>query len=102
MKEEKAFNNWGHNRIHLTFPNGNAISTVWGYLTYSDNHDFVSDDHLDRFNEFMQSDTVEIMILKAQDKLRNKIEKKYDFGGDSVKGYLTITEWLDILKMLAK
>ena len=102
-EKEKAFNNWKHNSLHLTFPNGNSLSTVWGYCTYSDNHD-ISDDieGIEAFNTFMQSNTVEIMILEAPDKLRKKIHRKYDFGGDTVKGYLTITEWLDIVRMLSK
>lgn len=99
---EKAFNNWKHNAIHLTFPNGNSLSTIWGYLTYSDNHDFISGYDDDKFTRWLPSDTVEIMILEAPDKLRKKIEKKYDFGGDTVKGYLTMKEWLDIVKMLSK
>lgn len=99
--KEKAFNNWKRNAIHLTFPNGNAISTTWAYLTYSDNND-MSYNSMDKFNEFMQSDTVEIMILNAPDKLVKKIQNKYDFEDDSVKGYLNITEWLEILNLLAK
>lgn len=102
-KKEKAFNNWRHNAIHLTFSNGNSISTIWGYLTYSDNHDYKSnEDAVNYFNSFMQSDTCEIAILKAPKKLRREIEKKYDFDEDSVKGYLNIAEWLDILNMLSK
>ena len=80
MKEpkEKAFNNWRHNSIHLTFPNGNVLSTVWGYLTYSDNHYFAEEG--DKFREFMQSDTVEISILEAPEETRKKIHKKYGNG----------------------
>ena len=104
--KEKAFNNWTHNGVHLTFPNGNSLSTVWGYCTYSDNHDRPdldrSIDPASPFHTFMDSETVEIMILKAPDKLLKKIHKKYDFGGDSVKGWVTMTEWLDIVKMLSK
>lgn len=99
---KKAFINTSHNSIHLTFPNGNSISTIWGYLTYSDNHNFISGNIVDKFSQFMESDTVEIMILEAPDKLRKKISKKYGFSVNDVKGYLSITEWLDILKMLAK
>ena len=104
-EKEKAFNNWKHNAIHLTFPNGNAISTVWGYCTYSDNHDLGDDalefDSLKAFQTFMQSDTVEIMILEAPKKLRKLIETKYGFGGDTVKGYLSIKEWLEIVNLLS-
>lgn len=101
-KKEKAFNNWKHNGVHFTFPNGNSISTIWGSGTYSDNYDSVFDLGLDGFKTFMDSDTVEIMILKAPAKLTKKIQKKYDFEDDGVKGYLNITEWLDIVNLLAK
>jgi len=97
--KEKAFRNFKHNGIHLTFPNGNVLSTVWGYCTYSDNYDMEVD--VDNFNKFLDSDTVEIMILKAPSRLRKKIDKKYDFDGD-VKGYLTMEGWLDVVKMLSK
>lgn len=101
--KEKSFNNWGHNKLHLTFPNGNRLSTIWGYGTYSDNHDAGDTiDGVSAFQTFMSSDTVEIMILEAPEKLIKKIQKKYDFEDDSVKGYLTMAEWLDIVKMLSK
>jgi len=99
--KEKAFRNFRSNGIHLTFPNGNALSTVWGCGTYSDNYDMDGGISVDNFNKFLDSDTVEIMIIEAPDKLRKKIEKKYDFDGD-VKGYLTMEEWLDVIKMLSK
>lgn len=35
----KAFTNHRYNGVYLEFPNGNAISTIWGCGTYSDNHD---------------------------------------------------------------
>lgn len=97
----KAFKNFKHNGIHLTFPNGNSLSTIWGYGSYSDSYDILgatSDD----FKTFMESDTVEIMIIKAPEKLVKRIKRKYDFEGDSVKGYLTMSEWLDVVKMLSK
>jgi len=98
-KKEKAFNNWRHNAIHLWFPNGNGLSTIWGYLTYSDNHDYCKDG--DKFEDFMDSDTCEIMILEAPEKLIKKINKKYD-GDGRVIGYLKMKEWLEIVRILSK
>ena len=95
----KAFKNWRHNAIHLTFPNGNGISVVWGAGSYSDNHDTWE---CNDFQNFMESDTVEIMILNAPDKLYKEIRKKYEFEDDNVKGWVSITEWLEILNLLAK
>lgn len=100
--KEKAFNNWKHNAIHLTFPNGNALSTVWGYGNYCDNYD-VDNWSIESFRTFMQSDTCEIMILDAPEKLTKKIHRKYHASDDnSVIGYLTMEQWLDIVKMLSK
>lgn len=106
MKKEKAFTNWKHNSIHLIFPNGNAISTTWSWGSYSENGDihrnkpFDKDTYFESFTRFEESDDVEIMILNAPDKLLNKIKKKYGF--DSVLGYVTITQWLEILNLLSK
>lgn len=102
-KTEKAFSNPGHNKLHLTFPNGNRISTIWSYGSYSDNYDG-DENGIEDYRTFMQSDTVEIMIIavEASENLVKKIQKKYSFEGESVKGYLNIIEWLDIVSLLAK
>jgi len=97
---EKAFNNWRHNAIHLTFPNGNSLSTTWAYGSYSDNYDMDDVSTAEHWNTFRPSDTVEIMILKASEELEKEIKKKYDF--EDVKGYVTMTEWLDIVRMLSE
>jgi len=98
MKKEKAFNNWKHNAIHLTFPNGNCLSTTWDSGSYSDNYDLWG---IDSYKTFMQSDEIEIMILNAPEKLIKKIHKKYD-GDGSVLGYLNMKQWLEIIKILSK
>jgi hypothetical protein len=101
--KNKAFNNWRHNSIKLTFPNGNSLSTIWGACTYSDNQDFTTetmDDHFG-FQKFLSSDTVEVMILKAPEKLIKRIHKKFN-GDGSVIGHLTMEQWLEIVKMLSK
>lgn len=104
-QKEKAFNNWKHNAIHLTFPNGNSLSTTWAYGSYSENHGMEDlDDSVDimaKFHTFRESNTCEVMILQAPDKLVKKIHKKFN-GDGSVIGYLTMEEWLEIVKMLSK
>ena len=94
----KSFRNWTQNKIQLTFPNGNRLSTIWGHCSYSDNYDE------GWFDKFMDSDTCEVMVLKAPDRLVKKIHKKYDkeSDGGSVIGYLTMDKWLDIVRMLSK
>jgi len=101
MKIEKSFSNWRHNAIHLTFPNGNKLSTIWGVGTYSDNHDLDMKLGIDMWSKFLDSNTCEVMIQEAPEKLIKKINKKFD-GDGSVIGYLTMIQWLEIVKMLSK
>ena len=102
---DKSFNNFKHNGLHLKFPNGNSLSTIWGYGSYSENHDMFDDlkgeDQLKVYTTFKPSNTVEVAILSAPEELIKKIHKKYNFDG-SVCGYLTMAQWLDIVKMLSK
>lgn len=107
MKDTKAFSNFKHNGIHLTFPNGNAISTIWGAGSYSDNHDYnlnnESGDGVRGYHTFMQSDTCGIMILSCPDKLLKKIIEKYNEDYDSpVIEHITMSQWLEIIKLLSK
>lgn len=74
MKREKSFNNFKHNGLHLTFPNGNFISTIFGIGSYTENHDMYT-----KMEEFMDSNDVEIMF-DCGDKLKKKILKKYNDG----------------------
>lgn len=97
MKNEtktKAFNNHKTNGFLLTFPNGNNISTIFGGGTYSDNHNR-------DYNVLIEegSNTVEVMI-QCGEKLHKRLQKKYD--GDSVTGYLTMEQWLDVVRVVSK
>lgn len=101
----RAFSNHKINGVRLTFPNGNAISTVWGRGTYSDNHDFDSGDVLKDYMQPIErgSNTAEIMILNAPDKLIEKIYKHQNTSSDNgVIGHISITDWLWIVNQLAK
>lgn len=105
IKSKKSFKNVGHNRLHLNFPNGNWISTIWGVGSYTENR------YIDRgkyksfikmYETFMVSDDVEIMI-ECGGKLKKKIHKKYDKDSDgSVIGHLDIIQWLEIVNLLFK
>jgi hypothetical protein len=96
----KAFTAHRHNGVYLELPNGNCISTIWGSGTYSDNHD-----NFGSFNTLIEmgSDTVEIMVKTTNDKLRNEIyhHMKQDPKGDTVIGWVGITDWLWIVNRLA-
>lgn len=97
---KKAFTNRACNKIYLKFPNGNGISTIWGWGTYSETRNFGQD------VTFLSSDNVEIMI-DCDKKTGKKIAKKYGkfnsggyYGGSY--GNVGILEWLDICNILAK
>ncbi len=100
MKKVKSFKNSKHNGIQLKFPNGNWISTIWGAGSYTENHDYTESKIPFGYETFLESDDVEIMV-DCPEKLSKKIHKKYD-GDGSVIGHLTITQWLEILNLLAK
>lgn len=97
---EKAFKNVAHNKLHLWFPNGNGLSTIFGFGSYSDNYDVKTKGN--HWETFLHSNTVEIMILNAPDKLNKKIHKKYNAEGEGVIGRLNITQWLEIVNILSK
>lgn len=100
---KKAFANPGHNILHLRFPNGNALSTIWTYESYTENFISYRDrDLIDpkELNQFLSSDTVEIMILSAPEELKKKISEKIH-RGDPYHS-VTMDEWLYIVKELSK
>jgi hypothetical protein len=106
---KKAFHNVRHNVVHLHFPNGASVSTIWGYGTYSDNHDLKIAankpvGYIETWNTFMASDTCEIMIGGISKHTEWKIGSclHRDTSGDSVIGYITLTEWVTILNLIAK
>jgi len=97
----KAFINHRDNGVHLQFPNGNSISTIWGWGSYSEGRDF--NDGTEPFTKRFDrnpdgSNTVEIMI-SCPDKLHESIYKKYD-SDDSVIGYVSMDDWMKIINRL--
>jgi len=105
MIGEKAFCNHKINGVRLVFPNGNAISTVWGCGTYSENHDYSSGDVVKDYTQPIKdgSSTAEIMILDAPEGVIEKIYKhqKADVQ-NGVIGWVTISDWLWVINQLAK
>ena len=100
-KSEKAFSNWRPGAVHLTFPNGNWLSTTWARWSYSDNHEMELDLSDGKFTH-MESNTCEVMF-DCPEKLSKRIFK---FCGENptngVIGYLTMEQWLRVVEMLAK
>ena len=102
--KNRAFHNWKRNAIHLSFPNGNSISTTFDWGSYSENHDkYTEIENILKRNDWdLPSDNVEIMV-NCPPKLLKRIQRKYNEGSDnSVIGYLNITQWLEILNLISK
>lgn len=99
-KPTKAFTNWRGGAFYLKFPNGNELSTTFAAGSYSENYD---EDYRSwqSLEKPVESNTVEIMVLKCPDKLYKKIYKKYGEEGNSVIGYLSMDKWLEIIKLLS-
>lgn len=98
-RNEKAFACRRPNGFHLTFPNGNWISTIWGPGSYSENHMAWFGGGISAFDKFMESNTCEVMI-DCKPRLLKQIHKRFD-GDGAVIGHLDITQWLEILSLLA-
>lgn len=103
MKRNKSFQNKSLNKLHLWFPNGNGLSTIWSKYSYSENYDTEHVNGVDAWNVPLESDTVEIMILEAPEKTRNKVFRKFARDSEnSVIGHLDMEQWLEIVKILSK
>ncbi len=102
----KSFVNHKHNGIHLKFPNGNSISTIWGRGSYTDNHDFtIGEDIAKEFSTLFPegSNTVEIMLDTNNKRLRNRIFRRFNINPDNgVIGWLTIDDWMWVIQQLYK
>jgi len=104
-QEEKAFYGWSVARFHMSFPNGNSLSTIWGEGSYTEEHDSDAETlHiLGKTNEspVFNSDTVEIMFT-CSEKLEKRILKKYNEGDCQPIGYLEQDKWIEIVNLLNK
>ena len=96
MNKEKSFFNCKMGSFHLNFENGNQLSTTFSDGSYSENHNQQL-----RATKLVESNDCEIMFT-CNKKLQKKIEKKYNDGDQQPIGYLNITKWLEIVKMLSK
>jgi hypothetical protein len=98
----KSFTIHRDNGVFLQFPNGNSISTIWGYGSYTENYNKNENGTMEsRFRNFPDgSNDVEVMI-SCPDKLHKAIQKKFR-GDGSVIGHLTIDDWMYIINRLYK
>jgi hypothetical protein len=100
---KKTFSGHRMNTFAVTFPNGNWLSTVWGWGTYSDNYLLIPKECLK--DEAMESSNVEIKF-NCNEKLAKKIFKKLEHRSSGDKfdpyGHVELDEWLWVVNQLNK
>lgn len=109
MKTGKAFSSSRDCQIVLTFPNGNSMSTIWGFGSYSDNHfpDLESWDMtkgaefgtIGLFHSVKSSDTVEVMY--EVDPATQQVIDQHFPEGENLLGYLTLNQWLELVSIIS-
>jgi hypothetical protein len=104
--ERKAFTTHRENGVYLKFPNGNTLSTIWGRGSYSENHDWENPKDSSRMGHFAVipegSNTVEVMV-GCPEKTMRRICRKFpenDTAGDNILTYLTLPQWVELVKIL--
>jgi len=98
---DKAFAQHKINGFRLKFPNGNGLSTIWSFGSYTENYIWNFEDPIDRYEKLLGSDTVEIMPDCSEELLKELQEKYPDNENGSVFGHLTIIQWLEIVNILS-
>lgn len=109
--KEKAFNNHTNNGIRLTFPNGIRVSTIFGYGSYSDNHDYKPkvdnkateiENIMAQFEKIEEgSNTVEVMIFGATEQFISRLLKEVVGDKYNPVGYINMKQWLKIINRCA-
>jgi len=105
MENRKAFTNHVHNGFNLIFRNGNEISTIFGYGTYSENKNENCPNPLEAYTSLIKngSDTVEIIITTTNYNLKRKIFRHFRIPiSNGVIGWVHINDWLWVVNELAK
>lgn len=99
---DKAFAQHRVNGFRLKFENGNGLSTIWSPCSYSENYDYMNRDYsVETFEVPLGSNTVEIMP-DCSDELLAKLQEKYpENENGAVFGHLTLSQWLEIVNILA-
>lgn len=110
-RKEKSFSNFRANGLHLNFPNGNQVSTIWGAGTYSDNYNYqeelavkeglsFKDSSQRSYSDLLDANLVETMI-NCSDALLRRLEKKHNDGNEQPFNRIDIAAWLDIVNKVA-
>jgi hypothetical protein len=99
---DKAFKNWRNGAFKLYFPNGNMVSTIFTPGSYSDNYNESFDLlKLNPEEHPMESTNCEIMF-NCGEKLRKKLQKKFNNNYEQPFGYVSITDWMEIISKISK
>lgn len=106
--KEKIFSCIKDCQLRLTFKNGNSMSSIWGFGSYSDNHSIAIDKIKSNIEEHssigtwfkkpVESNTIEVMYDCSDKKTLTKIRKK--FGDDNPIGYMGFKDWLSLINIL--
>lgn len=80
--------------FHITFENGKTVSIQIGAGTYSDNHDKMDFGS----GKAEPSQTAEVAVFGPS----GELEHRQGWGGDSVCGYQTPDQVLELLKEVSK
>lgn len=105
-QKEKAFSQHRNNAFYLKFPNGNALSTIWGAGSYTENHNrgfekpYSPENFQKAWNERMDSDDVETMPSCSESVKKILDEKFPDNENGSVFSNLNFTQWLEMVNIL--
>lgn len=83
--------------------NGNVVSILWSYGSYSDNHDMFKfktpDGHPDYNKQDWESTTVEVYSMgRVESKFTAYLERKYKSGNPAV--YVPVDDIAQILRKL--
>lgn len=87
----KAFEN-GYNHLILNFPNGNSISSIWGWGSYTENYGELADPE---FKTFLASNDVEVSVTCSK-MLFKKLQRRYKTTS-TVFGHITIKQWVKLI-----
>jgi hypothetical protein len=83
----------GGKGFRMKFDNGWTVSVQWGPGSYSGRRDWIGDYEAPRRSDTWESPDAEVAAWK-------KDEPWYNFGDDTVKGYMNVNEVLEFINMI--
>lgn len=103
IRSKMPFVNCRANAFHLNFPNGNHISTIFGWGSYTENH-MAYRNNAGLPNSYLEAftgcETAEIMF-DCSPRLEKKILKYLQWEGNQPVGHVNIIEWVWVVGKLS-